>query len=521
MFESSYLTLPQCEEDSDEHLFQYKQLKRWLKELPVDNQGEKARSLFNKIYQMNRIEMAASDRLKGLELLFSTFVPIQQFLYSRLTLNGFPLNEKSQRIGQLLLDFGRQFVTGYLLMLDSLLAATKERRTSSDLTLTIQRLLRNLGSVLLIYYRFSLKQPAAIWRDMNKLFRLASKMKIATAKVKDSALRYSDNTTIEETYKGIAILSIIDPYGLTTSEIFDVHHLLEKWSPLVFLNSEAERKLEWQVDLGASRPPSFASDDEVGNGGKWLYSFEFDPLLRMVSDHRELVDAGLGRFNVKDEEHHREKLSLEFLEYLAKKVVGRKDKIEETFQKDREYRLAIGLKATHQYLNYQHESEKSVQGEWLATGGGGNRMCCDFSMSEQIAIGSLVSYSPAEDENAIRGLGVVKRIIMKDLTGTVFFEVDRLTAKVFAAGLQPNVKSSEKLTQYQRTLAFTRLTDGVAQHVIVVDPIKVSEGEHYRFLVEDDVFPIRLLNRIDIALDCLGFEYEPIIEDNNRVASRV
>ena len=512
MFESSYLALPECEEDSDKHLFQHKPLKKWLKELPADNQGEKARSLFNKIYQMNRIEMEAGDRLKSLELLLSTFIPVQQFLYSRLTPNGFPLDEKSQRIGQLLLDFGRQFVTGYLLVLDSLLAVTKERSTGSDLTLTIQRLLRNLGAVLLVYYRFFLKQPAAIWRDMNKLFRLASKMKLSTAKVKDSALWYGDSTTIDETYKNVAILNIFDPYGLTASEIFDVHHLLEKWAPLVHLNLGVEKKSQWQVDLSASRPPYFASDDVAENGGKWLCTFEFDALLRMVSDHRDLVDEGLGRFNVKDEERHQEKLSLKFLEHLERRMLGHRDEIEETFQKDQEYRLAIGLKATHQYLNQQHESERSVQGEWLATGGGGNRIRCDFSMSEQIAIGSLVSYSPAEDETAIRGLGVVKRIIMKDLTGTVFFEVERLTARVFAAGLQPNVKSSENLTLYQRALAFTQLTDGAVQHIMVVDPIKVNAGKQYRFLVEDDVFPVRLIHQIDFALDCLAFQYEPVVE---------
>lgn len=155
------------------------------------------------------------------------------------------------------------------------------------------------GEIAVAYYRARQEVPSSVWKDLNEVFALAERKKLALEPLPAEGNRAG--ATCKALYVRALLLQTARPYGLTGREIELARRWIRGWGEHVGLDTVAPGHEGLVVDLQGDAPPSHRRIAQDESQASWR-AMESVPLKRSVQKRISALrrgvapaDLGLGR----------------------------------------------------------------------------------------------------------------------------------------------------------------------------------------------------------------------------------
>lgn len=231
-------------------------VKQWVADLPLINTALTVSLLQQALDDINSTRAPVYDRYEALEQFSGPVHCVTDALKKQFLGKRFPLGGKPLEQANLATSLCMAMATGYKIVAAEL---NKKNKGSSQLSKVIHQAMRYLGEALLDSYLIYIPCPAGTWRDLNSLYALADRHKLADSTAKGKPAPVHDVETIADTYKRILLLSLACPYRLRQSEITKVYALLGDWAYYSDLTiaTDTDASGYFTVHLEADEPPHY------------------------------------------------------------------------------------------------------------------------------------------------------------------------------------------------------------------------------------------------------------------------
>ena len=209
--------------------FSRKKLKQWSDRLLTGDVEHTAYELLNKLDNLNAEGIFPVRRFDLLELLQPTVDYILESLKRRCTHCAVPLDFHRKMIADLRLSILIQVVKGYKTVVSQLHDAKftapmfhKDVRRDA-----LKKAVVYLGEVLLHSYITYQSCISYAWKELHGIYHYSEINGLNEKKELGTKQSYSDLTSIEDIYKQILLLSLANPYSLSSGEVERVNLDLE------------------------------------------------------------------------------------------------------------------------------------------------------------------------------------------------------------------------------------------------------------------------------------------------------
>lgn len=252
------IPLPEQTQQNDSFFHHTETVTQWLKSLPLASPLECAKLLYKTIYEMNRIELDANQRITVLEAIGKSVITITDNLKSRYAATPFPLSEKNHKIALLSRELAREIVLGYKSAIADHIRANKVSEHKNPHAIAINRAMFYLSKVLLHSYLIYETQPPATWHEAHLLFTYSSVNKFDRIAVENLEGSEFPAQNARQIYTRMLLLSAASPYQLRQREMDalckELDQLLDKVKLKV--NAIAEHQTDgFIINLHADKPP--------------------------------------------------------------------------------------------------------------------------------------------------------------------------------------------------------------------------------------------------------------------------
>jgi len=250
--------------------FQEKAIDNWFDTLPLANIRIATKSIYQTLKETNAQATSYKNRLYFLEKIHEPISELASNL-KKLNLNrGLPLDEKHSRIAILIRKLHNQVSIGYKLVLRDLVncklffLCPGKGKLMAQVT---ERIIRHHSLSLIASYQFYSPHTKGLWTEIHHLFLFAQSKNLQAKKIIDPSLSLKDETTINNVYLQILLVSIADPYHMAQHHTNSIFKQLEEWSTLAELHryDDSEGKEALVIDLSKDSMPSFIAPQDVEN----------------------------------------------------------------------------------------------------------------------------------------------------------------------------------------------------------------------------------------------------------------
>lgn len=215
------LQIPQ-QHQTESFLTDPKQVSKWLDGLPMANLSDSARQIFKALIELNRLQMALSERKKLVDLLSEPVRFIIAGLKRRFIGVAFPLSEKNRKIAQLITEFDLQMAIAHKIMVQEILRGKPNKKL---LSIVIYQALHHLTQALLHTSEVYATAPPKVWLDLHGLYRIAEQQQCLATKPAGQPL------SIEARYQQTLLFAIVVRDRLPQQDIKPVLELLTELTP--------------------------------------------------------------------------------------------------------------------------------------------------------------------------------------------------------------------------------------------------------------------------------------------------
>lgn len=491
--------------------FEAKALQRWIVELPTANPGLASRLIFDFLKEFNTIEMGFQLRLDALEELRPSVLVIEDYLRSKLTKTSFPKEETDKKILDVLVSIEREFTIGYWTALKELTRRSVGWFQGKSAALAIQRCIKGLNSIVISHFIMGMPIPDWVWIDLHSLYKLSVTIKKESAKVANDSEQLHKASSPEECYLQILLLSLADPTGLMQKEIALVYSFIESLAATLSLKQEPITGLARQclILTDEDKPPHFQQEADNNKDLATLY-IDFTGLYKALANKEKWISKAESRFSsLHLLKNNANKPSAELLDYLIQRWSGI-DLQGASFFSDRLDRyISIGLEPTHE-LQDSSESTDTKDLEFLAQSATDRLLSCVFQKTGVLSVGSLISFRKTGMPEHKRSLGIINKLIVGKQNGKIEFGLQLLAAQPVAVTYhQMEDKETDKP---QKALFYIEKENELEKGYIMTDTFILKEGDVVRLFMNNENFPIALLNRKNVGLGYWQFECRRIAE---------
>lgn len=491
-----YLTAPPPGDvpASSEHTPQ--KMAQWLLDSPAAIPDLFAQQLRERLTAINEAPPESRTLLAVAETLLPAVWRSLDYLSANIEAETFPLPEKECRFGAALLDIAREFGRLYgALMYGYDSGAIGDKL----LGLLSQRLLRCLDQLLLGHYLLHLKTPAWLWRDVHSVYRQALARRKHQERVRDD-LAESGYATAEDIYKQILLLAVSDPYSLQSAEILALHRAGERWAASVAFQGAAEPG--WYVALLEDRPPWWNDRPTGGEDGKAL-GLNLQAVVALVATAAERWTHRSGRFEPNVTADGNDTLSAGLLGELHRRWSR---PVPAPSPRSGPLHFIIDYKSIHELFGDMVLPSIDTVSHWTATPLSDGMLGYDRDTPGGVRIGLLLAYL-AEGDPAVRGLGVISRIVMDRPDGLVKFQIRPLTERAISVGLQPARPAPGTEGVYQRALLYLEeVPESEPRSFLILQSLRQQEISRVRLLAASGMTFVRLANRRNVAFGFVRFD---------------
>ena len=246
----------------DSFLLSAREVRRWAEELPIANIGETARQVYNTLVTFNRIQVPTLVRTEVIEIFREPVRYINANISRHYFNAGFPLSSRAMKAAQLASALCGEVANSYkILFLDQILG--DERSFNQKLVIVAaQRAIQYFSQQLfhnLLVYR---DHADGLWREANYLYAWALQNEVDKVPVRESSnflWNRKNAKSIDEVYKGMAIMATTNPHRLRQSQMRRIHEKIPHWAELAVIKPAYESSGNsgvFYINLWADEPPT-------------------------------------------------------------------------------------------------------------------------------------------------------------------------------------------------------------------------------------------------------------------------
>ena len=242
---SSFLTSP-------------KRLEQWVKGLPRAHIGETSRHVYHALSELNQFPLGAEQRLTALEALAEPIDYVVNSLRKHVLGQAFPLTPKKQKVSQLIREILHEAAVGYRIYLENVVTAPQGRIVGPATVAAVERALHYGLLLLFNAYQTYAPPPKGAWMGLHKLYAFAAQHGLHELPTNQAP--GSGRDTIEDTYKRILLLALVNPYQLSQDDIQRIYDSLYFWAPYCALTPMTPRtssRSMFAVNPESDDPPAY------------------------------------------------------------------------------------------------------------------------------------------------------------------------------------------------------------------------------------------------------------------------
>ena len=512
MKNSFFLVIPP-QTDNQNRLISYEKqaVIQWLEDLPAANYSLMTRLFFDFIDEFITLKIPAQQRLEVLELVRPLFLSIEDSLRTRLIKSGFPKTSNEQKILNLLIALEKNITIGYWIVTKELTKRHFSWLQSKQVTLSIQRTMKGLNSIIVTQYMMFLKIPDWIWIDLHSLYKLAVKLKKENSKVNDESHLSAQIESIDDCYKQILLLSLSNPSGLMQREVKNIYHFIERLTAYIQIEKQSTKRNKKQCLLLMDEDiaPYFVNETEtIDESADYL---NFNKLYKELN-HLNItayLSQDSARFSPMNVLVNQGKtISPHLLSYLLQCWNGYQIHGASLFQDRLDCYISIGLEATYALTHSNKASSELTEYEFITRSFSDKELSCEFQTNGMLSIGSLISFRKTKEPQNKRSLSIVKKITIPKQNNLIIFELDELTSKVYAVTYENIDRDSEEFTGQSKALLYVKEN----KSFIIIESFAYKDDDVMRLYMNNTNFPIILGNKKNIGLGYFQFECRQIEE---------
>jgi hypothetical protein len=236
-----------------------KQARAWLAALPLADGGDSARDIYQALYTLNRLELAAHTRLELMALYRAPVATVSTVLHSQFSALGFPLAPGMRQLAEFIRQLQMEMAIGYKCAIQDLHGARLSWGKKHQLALASVRAMDYLGEVLLRSYQAYMPPPSGVWTEIHTLFRYAEEQDSLEQPVEISDDGGAGTTTISQRYRQILLLALCNPYQLPHNECNYVNAFLAAWADKALISDQlniADPLGHFLINLTTDAPPA-------------------------------------------------------------------------------------------------------------------------------------------------------------------------------------------------------------------------------------------------------------------------
>ena len=483
----------------------------WLADLPTANPSLSTRIFYDYIDELNHLELPVQKRLEVLELLRPQFLIIKDGLRSRLISTGFPKSESELKIFDLLISIEKNFTLGYWIAVRELTRRSVGWLQGKNAALAIQRTIKGLSGIVVNHYMLFLVVPDWVWIDLHSLYKLSVKNKKEATKIPDESSLSGKQSSAEDCYKQILLLTLTDPSCLMQKEMQQVYNFIGKISQFAELEQHpvGNQYIQCVIQTDEDKSPYYTKQKTPIDNSKYL---NLNKVYKALEQEGKYCDANLenARFSsIILSKQEPDKLPLELFQYVMDCWKGIKLKGAPFFSDRLDRYIAVGLGATHSLQDPQSSSTEN-QSELLAESYSETELSCKFKKEGILSIGSLVSFRRTKEPMDNRSLGFVIKKTLPNLNGQIIFELSPLAQQSYAVTYHPI--DSEKQDEHKKALLYAIKEKKNEKSCVLMDSFSYKDGDVLRLYMENEDFPVILGRRKNVGLGYWQFECRRIAE---------
>jgi hypothetical protein len=348
----SQLTPQQYKPDKGSRFSSRKCIDDWLESLPLANMSAAGNELLAGLQELNHSRVSARFRLHALERLTEPVLAVVDALDKNFQETAFPLNEKSDKVGRVSVQFFRELSLGYRITVDQLAGATTDLNMINRKTgaVCVHRALSSLEQML---YRSSLLYqpvPQGVWSEIHTLYAFARQNGIHDRGFTDIVGWLKGKFSIDDIYKRVAIVGISDPSRLSQRGIGNVFRASELWSNRCdiiegeLLGSKISL-LCFEINVDTDMPPQLMDQGAGENTPDFV--FDVRRLKKWLKDVLEKSDDPLREIPFRIENREPLILGANLLQQLVNTWAVRLKRGFQRMPAQHEIKLIVGINGIH------------------------------------------------------------------------------------------------------------------------------------------------------------------------------
>lgn len=238
---------------------QPKKVEQWIAALPRAHLGETSRLLYSALRELNQLQLAADVRLNVLEALREPTLYAVQSLCKHIVGQPFPLSPKRSKICQLIRELGSELAIGFKVVVETALGQGSFAPHAHPVLLGMYRTIEMNHLLLQSTYLCYAPYPADTWREIHTLYRYAYEHGTHARPIPEGQNAVSHHT-IEDVYKQVLLMALVNPYQLSQDDIQRIGSSLPFWAAscrLIPMGDGGELPGLFAVDLERDEPPAY------------------------------------------------------------------------------------------------------------------------------------------------------------------------------------------------------------------------------------------------------------------------
>ena len=265
----SNFDLPVTGTDADLEFRDSASCSAWLQTLPLINVGPSQGRLLGALEELNGFTLAATERLKILEILREPVVFVQAEHSKKFSGKAVPLARQEREIFHNVCALWDALGTGYRHCLQAL-AGPGGGGLGNQGAMIVQRALWCTGQKIAEHFKAYLDVHAEDWTRLHRLYAYAGERGFDDQSVSHPLFKGDVETTPTETYVHALLLHMANPQEQTPRQQAIISRWLERWARTVSISAEAPADAgaaPLSVDLAGSSGAS----REAKSGGTVRY----------------------------------------------------------------------------------------------------------------------------------------------------------------------------------------------------------------------------------------------------------
>ncbi len=247
---------------SGDDTFEPKHFRQLIEQLPVGNIGQVSQNVHHLLQKMNLSVIPVSSRLSNLEAILKPLMVALDALTQGFAREPLPLKKRAAVMSGMYESLCILAIQGYKVVLDQYHheTFTGQFLHRSNRVTALHRVLYFLGRSLLHAYRLYRPAPRHIWLEIHGIHRYAFDQKLADRPVENEDQSRYRQSSVNDLYKQILLLSLAGPYRLMQGEVVRVYQALLRFAPktrLLNLGSASGDAGPFMVDIGIDEAPRF------------------------------------------------------------------------------------------------------------------------------------------------------------------------------------------------------------------------------------------------------------------------